>query len=153
VEKLLAIKGEAARGRQVFFGAGASGSGTGALCAQCHRVGEEGETFGPDLTHVGTKLDRRKLLESMLEPSKTIEPQYLTYVVRTKKGEDHSGLIVEKTAKAVILRDAQRKDVRIPEADIKRFVPHPLSMMPDGLLAGLTPQQAADLLEFLASRK
>jgi uncharacterized repeat protein (TIGR03806 family) len=143
--KMLATPGDAARGRQVFFG--------GAQCSTCHRVGDQGESLGPDLSHVSTKYDKRLLLENILEPSKQIDPQFTTYVLRTKKGQDYSGILVKKTAEGVILRDAQKKDVTVAEADIQRFQPHPMSMMPEGLMAGLTQQQAADLLEFLASQK
>ena len=125
----------------------------GALCSGCHKVGGEGEALGPDLSKVATKYDRRQLLEHVLEPSKAIDPQYLTYVLRTKKGDDYAGLLVEKSAGFVVLRDAQKKDVKVAEADVKRFMPHTLSMMPEGLLAGLTLQQAADLLEFLSAQK
>ena len=143
--KLLATPGDAARGRQVFYG--------GTLCSTCHRVGNEGESLGPDLNHVGTKHDRKLLLENILEPSKQIDPQFVNYILRTKKGEDYSGLLVKKTPEAVTLRDAQKKDVTVRTADIQRFQPHPLSIMPEGMLSGLTPQQAADLLEFLAAQK
>jgi putative heme-binding domain-containing protein len=148
--KLLALRGDAARGREVFSGTNAGGA---ALCAPCHRVGNEGESLGPDLAHVGTKYDRRQLLESILEPSKAIDPQYLTYVLRTKDGKDYSGLLVEKTAARVVLRDAQKREVSVAAQDVARLVPQTLSIMPDGLLTGLTPQQAADLLEFLAAQK
>ena len=72
---------------------------------------------------------------------------------RTKKGEDYSGLLVEKTAERVVLRDAQKHDAAIPAADVQRLVPQALSSMPESLLTGLTPQQAADLIEFLAAQK
>ena len=150
VEKLLALAGDPQRGRQVFFGTAAGGA---TLCAQCHRVGEEGEALGPDLTKVGAKYDRRKLLEQVLEPAKTIEPQYVTYLLRTKDGKDYSGLLVQKTAEAVVLRDARKQEIRVEAGNVQRLAPQTLSIMPEGLLTGLTPQQGADLLEFLASLK
>jgi putative heme-binding domain-containing protein len=149
-DEVLPLRGDPARGRQVFFGAASSGA---ALCAQCHRVGNEGQSFGPDLTHIAAKYDRAKLLESVLEPSKVVEPQYVTHVLRTTTGQDHSGLLVEKTPAHVVLKDAQQREVRVPAAEVKRLVAQQTSAMPEGLLAGLTPQQAADLLDFLESLK
>ncbi|HZN68259.1 MAG TPA: PQQ-dependent sugar dehydrogenase [Tepidisphaeraceae bacterium] len=149
-EEILPLRGDAGRGRQVFFGAGAGGA---VLCAQCHRVGNDGQVFGPDLTQIALKYDRAKLLESVLEPSKAVEPQYVTHVLRTKKGQDYSGILVEKTAELVVLKDIQQKEVRVPAADVQRLVAQQQSAMPDGLLAGLTPQQAADLLAFLETLK
>jgi putative heme-binding domain-containing protein len=152
-DKLRALQGDAARGRQVFYGAGGVAAEAGGLCSQCHRVGNDGETLGPDLSHVGTKYTRPQLLENVLQPSKTIEPQYVNYVCRTNKGQDYSGILVEKTEKRIVLRDAQKHEAAIPAADVQRLVPQQVSIMPEGLLGGLTPQQAADLLEFLASQK
>jgi putative heme-binding domain-containing protein len=162
-EKILPLKGDAARGRDVFFGAGAGGGasanpGTAAtantLCAQCHRVGDKGETFGPDLSHIGTKYDRAKILENILEPSKAIEPNFVTYVARTTKGEDIVGVLVRTGDKEMVLKDAQtKKEIHIPLAEVKRFAPQATSAMPDGLLSGLTAQQAADLLEYLQQQK
>ena len=60
---------------------------------------------------------------------------------------------MEKTAERIVLRDAQKQDVAVPAAEVQRLVPQKLSSMPEGLLSGLTPQQAADLLEFLAAQK
>jgi putative heme-binding domain-containing protein len=151
--KLLALKGDAARGRQVFYGANGVAAEAGGLCSQCHRVGNDGESFGPELTHIGTKYDRRLLLENILEPSKTIDPQFVTYVCRTTKGQDYSGILVEKTPQRVVLRDAQKHEAAIPAGEVQRLVPQTLSAMPESLLSGLTPQQAADLLEFLAAQK
>jgi putative heme-binding domain-containing protein len=152
-DKLLALKGDATRGRDVFYGAGGVAAEAGGLCSQCHRVGNDGEALGPDLSKIGTKYTKPQLLESILQPSKTIDPQYVNYVCRTNKGQDYSGILVEKTEKRVLLRDAQRHEVAIPTGDVQRLVPQQVSIMPEGLLAGLTPQQAADLLEFLAAQK
>jgi len=151
--KLLALAGDANRGRQVFFGAGGVAAEAGGLCSQCHRIGNDGQTFGPDLSHIGTKYDKRLLLENVLEPSKVVDPKFMTYVCRTKKGQDYSGILVEQTAERVVLRDAQKHDAAIPAGDVQRLVPQPVSAMPEGLLGSLTPQQAADLLEFLAAQK
>ncbi|MDX1946373.1 MAG: PQQ-dependent sugar dehydrogenase, partial [Pirellulaceae bacterium] len=66
--EILALTGDAARGKQLFF------QSAGLACLNCHQVGSQGKAVGPDLTQVGKKHDRAKLLETILEPSKTIEP-------------------------------------------------------------------------------
>jgi putative heme-binding domain-containing protein len=152
-DKLLALKGDAARGRQVFYGAGGVAAEAGGLCSQCHRVGSDGEAFGPDLSKVGAKYAKAQLLENILQPSKTIEPQFVNYVCRTSRGQDYSGILVEKTPQRIVLRDARKHDAAVPAGDVQRLVPQQVSIMPEGLLGGLTPQQAADLLEFLAAQK
>ena len=155
-EKILGLNGDAARGRQVFFGAGSSAGGgaAAALCAQCHRVGGEGTDFGPDLSHIGTKYDRARLLESILEPSRSIEPNFVTYIARTARGEDIVGVLVRSGDKEIVLKDSQtKKEIHIPLDQVKRLAPQTTSAMPDGLLSALTAEQAADLLEFLQQQK
>ncbi len=78
---LLAMAGDAAAGRKIFFELG------GGLCRQCHIVGGQGASFGPDLSHIGTKYTRAQIVENILEPSKTIDPTFAGYVLKTKGGD------------------------------------------------------------------
>jgi putative heme-binding domain-containing protein len=95
--------------------------------------------------------DRARLLESILEPSKVIEPAYVTHLVETRAGVVHAGLLVRRTGAEVVLRDAQGKVVTIPARDVEAVVPQPKSLMPELLVRDLTAQEVADLLAFLSS--
>jgi putative heme-binding domain-containing protein len=141
---LLALTGDAIRGRSVFT------TNAAAACKTCHKVGDVGESIGPDLTKVGAKHSRAALLEEILEPSKTIDPAFTAYLVETKDGRVFSGLAVLKTAAVVVLKDAQGKTVRLASGEVERMVPQSRSLMPELLLRDMTAQQVADLLEFLA---
>lgn len=145
--EILAMKGSAERGRAVFF------ETVGVQCKNCHKIGNEGQALGPELTLIGKKLDKPKILENILEPSKTIEPQFVSHLVETTGGEVHTGLLVRRSEAEVVLKKADGKEVAIPSAEIERSVPQQKSLMPDLLLRDMTPQQAADLLEFLAGLK
>ena len=142
---ILALRGDPARGRLIFAADAA------AQCKSCHKAGDVGETVGPDLTKIGAKYTKPDLLNQILEPSKTIEPQYTNYLLETKDGRVLGGLVVERNKEAVVVKDAQGKTIKVASADIERFVPQARSLMPDLLLRDLTAQQVADLLEFLAS--
>jgi uncharacterized repeat protein (TIGR03806 family) len=142
---ILALSGDAQRGRLVFS------ANAAAQCKSCHKAGDLGETVGPDLTKISTKYNKPALLDQILEPSKTIEPQYTMYLLETKDGRVLNGLAVERTKDAVVLKDAQGKTTKVASADIDRLVPQPRSLMPELLLRDLTAQQVADLLEFLAT--
>lgn len=144
---ILALKGDAARGRELFAKA------SGVQCRNCHRVGEEGKAFGPDLTQIGKKLDRAKLLESILEPSKTIDPQFVTQLIETADGRVISGLLVKRTVLATTLKTADGKEVTIPNREIEQAVTQQQSLMPDLLLREMTAAQVADLLEYLVHLK
>ncbi len=51
-----------------------------------------------------------------------------------------------------LLRET-RDDFILTYEEIEEITGSTKSLMPDGLLAPLTPQEAADLLEYLATRK
>jgi putative heme-binding domain-containing protein len=148
--RLLTRHGDAARGMLIFFG---QGERSAALCARCHKARGEGLDFGPDLSHIASKYNRADLLDNILNPSKTIAPGYATTLARTKSGDTFNGILVSKTDKEVVLKTPDLKQMRIPAADVDRLVTRSISPMPEGLLGDLEPQQAADLLEFVASLK
>jgi putative heme-binding domain-containing protein len=146
-DQILALKGDAARGRELFFKAGAL------QCINCHKIGTTGSTLGPDLSQIARKSSRVQILESILEPSKSIDPKYVTYLMETNDGRVLTGLLAERNDKEVVLRNVGDKEFRVPVARVETLVPQRTSLMPELLLRDLTPQQAADLVEFLASLK
>jgi len=143
--QLLALAGDAAAGRELFLRT------SGAQCRNCHRVGEEGRALGPDLDGIGKKYSKAQLLESILEPSKKIDPQFVSYVVETADGRVHVGLLVGKTEQQLVLRNAEGREITIPAADVELLAPQRKSLMPDLQLQDMTAEQVADLLEFLAA--
>ncbi len=143
---ILALKGDAGRGEALFWSKALD-------CGKCHKVGERGAAAGPDLSAIGKARTREDLLESILEPSRRIEPKYATYVVRTVKGLSYTGVLVRRDEKEVVLRDAEGKEVVLASKEVEEARPSPVSLMPQGQLAGLTAREAADLLEYLASRR
>lgn len=145
--QILALKGDAERGKNLLLNVAT------VSCRNCHRVADQGKAFGPDLTTIGKKLDRAKLLESILEPSKAIDPQYATQLIETTDGRVVSGLLVRKTAIETVLKTADGKEVAIPTREIEQAVTQQKSLMPDLLLQEMTAAQVADLLEYLSSLK
>jgi putative heme-binding domain-containing protein len=144
------MKGDASRGRELFANA------AGLQCRNCHRIGELGRAFGADLNDVGKRYQRRELLESLIDPSRKIDPKYMTYVLVNRDGKIFTGLLLEKTDQEVVLNvlnDGKPEPVRIPAAEVEELVPQSKSLMPDRQLRDLTAQQAADLLEYLSSLK
>jgi putative heme-binding domain-containing protein len=145
-QQLLSLKGNIERGKKLIFSPAMQ-------CLNCHRIGERGSTLGPDLTQIGKKLTRPKLLERLLEPSRNMEPKYVPYLVETRDGKVHTGLIVERKKTHILLRTAQDQPVRIPAGDIVQITASRTSLMPEQQLRDLTAQQAADLLAYLEALK
>ena len=147
VDQLLALPGDPSRGEKLFL------STAGVACKNCHRIGKQGQEIGPDLSKIGKKYSPAQLLESILQPSKRIDPKYVTYLAETDEGRLLTGLLVKKDAREIILRDAQNKLLTIAAAQVEELVPQAKSLMPELLLRALTAQQVADLLAYLGSLK
>ncbi len=145
--QLLARAGDVARGREIYFDL------AGIQCKNCHRIGETGGTVGPDLDHIGKKYNRAQLLESIVEPSKTVDPKYTVYLLETTTGKTLSGQLVERTADQIVLKDAEGKLLTVASGEVEKLSPQTRSLMPDQMLRDMTAQQAADLLEYLDSLK
>jgi putative heme-binding domain-containing protein len=146
-EQILALPGDAGRGRRLFFEV------QGVQCRNCHRVGGKGTEIGPDLDQIGKKYERAQILDHILNPSKLVEEKYLTYLVETRQGQVHTGLLVKRDATHVVLRDATNKLIEVAAGDVTLVAPQRQSLMPELLLRDLTAEQVADLTAFLSSLK
>jgi putative membrane-bound dehydrogenase-like protein len=138
--------GDVGRGKDVFFGAKAS-------CAACHIAKSQGGQVGPDLSKIGAIRSGRELLESILFPSAGIARGYEPYLVVTKTGKSHAGILKRETVEAIYLVTAERAEVRIRRSDIELLEPSKVSIMPQGLDGQLTRQELGDLITFLQSLK
>jgi putative heme-binding domain-containing protein len=104
------------RGEKLFWSPALS-------CGSCHQVGGRGTAVGPDLSAIGKLRSRADLLESILEPSRRIEPKYAAYLAQTADGRSFTGLLVRRSAKEVVLRDAQNKEVVLAAKDVEELRP------------------------------
>jgi putative heme-binding domain-containing protein len=143
---ILSLTGRAGHGEKVFWS-------TAVTCGNCHKIGERGTAVGPDFTAIGKERTRDDLLTSILEPSRRIEPKFAAYVARATDGRVITGLVVKRDESGVVLRDSQNKEHVLAAAEIEQLQPSRTSLMAEGQMAGLTAQEAADLIEFLATRK
>jgi putative heme-binding domain-containing protein len=143
---LAALPGDAARGRALV-----APEGKLAVCLTCHVVEGRGRDFGPDLAAAGARLDRRALLAGLLRPSETVEPAYRGVEVETRDGKVRAGFVVRRDAGGVVLKLPDGRTEDIPAGTVRRERWWSESLMPEGLLAGVTPQDAADLLAYLAA--
>ena len=142
-EELLRLTGRARRGQRIFQ------TSTAAQCKNCHTTDGQGGLLGPDLSAIGKKYERGALLETILEPSKAIAPEYVTYLVETEDGRVFVGLLQSKDDQAVVLKDAQSKTIRIPQDNIANITEQRVSLMPELVLKDITAQDAADLLAYM----
>ena len=120
-------------------------------CAICHRFGAIGTDVGPDLTTIASRFKKKDVLESILWPSKVISDQYQAEMFELTDGKIVSGVIVRETAAAVLVRTAQAPDkpVAIPKGQIANRAASTVSLMPEGLLDGMSQDEVASLLAFV----
>jgi len=135
---LRAFAGEAAKGHEVFK----------KTCAVCHRLFGEGNQIGPDLTGANRK-DRDYLLVNIVDPSAVIRKEFQSYTVQTRDGRVVNGLLVEQSADTVTLLASNGERTTIPRSEMKSMDESRTSLMPEGLLHTLKPQELRDLFAYL----
>jgi putative heme-binding domain-containing protein len=122
-------------------------------CATCHQVNNSGYDFGPALTEIGTKLPKEALMESIVNPSAGIGFGYEGWLVKMKDGSANTGIIRSKTATDIELNmpGGNKKTIKTSEVDAMHELKE--SMMPEGLHAGFSKQDWANLLDYLSALK
>jgi putative heme-binding domain-containing protein len=143
----MAHDGDAARGRQLFL------SEQRAACVKCHSTDGTSAKAGPDLYAVGDKFPRSELIRAVLEPSAEIAVGYGTTIVETKSGDEYQGVLKQSAPDAIDLMSGDGKLVRIATGDIERQRGSVLSLMPEGLQAGMSPEEFTDLIDYLVTLK
>jgi putative membrane-bound dehydrogenase-like protein len=130
------------RGGALFF--------HGAGCAACHRVAGRGINFGPDLSGLGSRMDAKGVVRSMLDPNAVITEGYAAHVVEAG-GQTHFGMLLS-TGKVLRLGVAGGKTVEIPEGEITKHETLRVSPMPpQGGLLGV--KEVADIAAWLLTQR
>ena len=147
IQHVLKARGSSKRGREVFFNLEKS------RCLKCHQLGSQGARIGPNLTAVGDRFSKIHLIESILEPSRTIAPSYNTYSLVLNDGRILSGVRVAEDAETITVGDTQGKQHVVRKTEIEERHEQPVSTMPDRLEKDLSKQEFADLIAFLLSQR
>jgi len=141
---ILALSGDARRGAEVFARSGA------AACNKCHRVKGQGADIGPELSQIGRKYGREALLETIMNPSAGIAPEYVPHVVETNAGKVYAGFLREGGNDRVVLKTIEGQLLDLPKEQVAEVVKQDKSLMPELVLKNVTAQDAADLVAYLA---
>jgi putative membrane-bound dehydrogenase-like protein len=131
----LHLEGSSLRGHELYT----------RLCASCHRLGNEGREVGPDLLAVAGNSNER-LLQSILDPNAVVLPGFEAYQVALDDGEELDGLIAGDTGPSLLLRLSDGATRSLDRQRIQSLHTSGVSLMPEGLEEGLTPQDLADLI-------
>jgi putative heme-binding domain-containing protein len=123
-----------------------------AACSRCHRIDGRGHDVGPDLSTIG-RIDRRRILESILQPSNDIGPSYQAWQLATSDGKVATGMLIHTNLDAYTYIDAKGIPFTLRTPEIVERSPQSTSIMPAGLADLLTDQEVRDLLAYLTSRR
>ena len=118
-------------------------------CLKCHAIAGAGGLVGPEMTSLGGSAQPDYLLESLLVPNAKVKEGYNAFAVATEDGRQVTGIKVRESDAELVLRDAEGKLITLPKADIASRKDAP-SLMPAGLVDGLTRQELLDLVRFLS---
>jgi putative membrane-bound dehydrogenase-like protein len=116
-------------------------------CSQCHTLFGSGGKIGPDLTG-SNRTDLDYLLHNILDPNAEIPNAYRTTVLDLNDGRTITGIVLQEDAKTVSVITAN-ESLTISRTDLESMKQSELSMMPEGLLAGLSDDDIRDLVAYI----
>ena len=119
-----------------------------ARCALCHQDSGDGNPIGIDLAD-SDHMSREQLFVKILDPNRNLPRDSAQSVVVTKDGATFMGFIAEKDGKSITLCQPNGESCVVGRKNIVLQDSLGVSAMPEGLEAGLTAQDLADLLEYL----
>jgi cytochrome c oxidase cbb3-type subunit 3 len=134
------VSGDIDKGRQVYQRSG---------CAGCHRIGQEGSLFGPDLTRIGAGRSSEYIRESLVNPSADIPEEYGGVAVVTRDGRRVQGVRINEDTFSVQLRDASQQFRMFQKDQVKEVVQETKSLMPS--YASMDKTDLQNLLAYLDS--
>ena len=119
-----------------------------ARCSACHTLFFKGGHVGPDLTPYQRE-DLGTLLPSVIDPSAEIREGFVNQTLTTKDGRTLNGFVSDKDGAVVVIRGLDGQDVSIPRSEVRDLRASPASIMPEGLLTGLSDQELRDFFAYL----
>ncbi len=121
-------------------------------CYKCHRLRGQGGMVGPDLTAAGNRFNTRDMLETLIEPDKTISDQYSATIFAMENGTTVNGRVVNLAGDEYWVQpDMINPDsmVKIKVAEIEQMKESKVSLMPSGLLDTMTRDDILDLIAWM----
>lgn len=131
--------GDANRGRALFSQS----------CALCHKLFDAGADIGPEITGAN-RTDVDYLLSNILDPNALIGKDYQSTTIETTDGRILVGMVRAEDKDAITLKTLAGAIV-VPRGDVSKVDVSEISMMPEGLISALAPDQVRDLFAYLSS--
>jgi putative heme-binding domain-containing protein len=142
-EEVLAVaqaaKGDAKQGEMLFTRQG---------CVACHTVAKEVAPKGPYLGEIAKTYHRADLIESIVRPNAKIAHGFATRWFELKDGSTAVGFIISEGDETITLCNGDGVVNEIKTDQIVKRGEQNNSMMPEGLVANLKPEELSSLLAY-----
>ena len=138
------VAGDPRAGRRLFFDLKGK-----AQCAKCHSIGGEGGRIGPSLDRIASRRAPEFLMESILEPSKDIAPEYEAVIVATREGRVITGIRINETNFSIQLNEENGRFHSLLKRDLEEVKVLKKSLMPENFGELLTVKELHDLFAYL----
>lgn len=119
-----------------------------ARCASCHQLFHKGGKIGPNLTSY-QRDDLGTMLTSIVDPNAEVREGFVNYLATAKDGRVLSGFLADQDSHVIVLRGLDGQDLTLARKDLSDLQPAGRSLMPEGLLEGLTDEELRDLFAYL----
>ena len=119
-----------------------------ARCGGCHTLFFKGGKIGPNLTTY-QRDDLGTMLMSIIDPNAEIREGFENYAVTTTDGRTLSGFLADSDAQGIVLRGFDGTDFPLLRSEIRELRAAGRSLMPEGLLQGLSDDEIRDLMAYL----
>jgi putative heme-binding domain-containing protein len=138
------MTGDPEAGQQLFFA-----EKNQILCSKCHSIKHKGGRVGPALDRIASRRSPQYIMESILQPSKDIDPRYEQVQVVTAQGRILKGLRANESNFSLQLYEENGRFHSLMKRDLEEFQVLKESLMPGNLAELLTVKQLHDLFAFL----
>jgi putative heme-binding domain-containing protein len=122
-----------------------------AQCAKCHSVSGEGGRIGPAMDRIASRRAPEFIMESILQPSKEIAPEYETIAVATKDGLVITGVRINETNFSIQLHEENGRFQSLLKRNLEEVKVLKKSLMPENFAEVLTVKELHDLFAYLMS--
>ena len=141
-EDELKVTGDIAKGKLIY---------TQRACQACHAIDNKTESFGPNLAGISQVFSSKELQQEIEQPGTAIQVGFEKYVLAKKDKSLLEGRLIYSDDKKVTLMMVGNAKVTVNRRDIASLESTKTSMMPAGLLGGLSQKEINHLLAYLQS--
>ena len=137
------VPGDPKRGQDLYR--------TKGRCAQCHIVGGQGGSLGPELTEIGSRRSAAHLRATVLDPESRLPQGFLQVRLVTKEGARMTGLRLNEDIFSIQVRDLNGGIHSFVKQDLKELQRDTGKSPMPSFRAVLSASEVDDLVAYLVS--